>query len=347
MIALKKDYKQGVLLKISLSDDLWYLTHIISPRDILTAKTERKIKLGSPDGNTKVVKKTITLTIDVESVVLTEEGDAIRVKGKVLHGPEDVPKASYHTISLSVNDTFKLHKTSWPNYVKEKLDDALKNNSSTLLFVLFDKDQALFSLVKQSGIKHLAEQKVSSHKKQYSDSNSESINDFIVEQLNLYLNQYKPEFVVCASPSFWHKGLKEKLSDIQKKKVVFLESNNIHKSALNKLLSRPELNSLLSSHRLRKEEKFTQKILKHLDKNLVAYGLDDVNSASKIGAILEIGLTEKFLKSSKENNTYDSLDKLLKLIDSSKGKIFFLHEDSTTKVIDGLGGVAAVLRWEL
>ena len=240
-----------------------------------------------------------------------------------------------------------MQKNEWPSYIKEKLDDALKNNSSALLFVLFDRDQAIFSLVQQSGIKHLAEEKVSPQKKQYENANAESINDFILKKLEEYQKQYKPSAIICASPAFWQKSLQAKLSDVQKKKLVFIELSTIHKGAVTKLLSRPELHSLLSSHRLQKEEKFIQTLLKKLDRELVAYGIKDVDAAAQIGAILELGVTEKFLKNSREENFYERVDKILKTVDSSKGKIFFIHEESTAKVIDGLGGVAAILRWEL
>lgn len=346
MIALKKDYKTGVSLKISLTDDLWYLSHIIAPGDEIISKSERKVKIGSPDGNMRVVRKTVVLTLFVESVSLNEEGDQIRVKGKVSKGPEDVPIGSYHTFGLGLDDSFTLRKSSWPSYVREKLDDAIKNNARTLLFVLFDKEQVIFSLVRQTGISHLSHIKINSQKKQFSNAQAESVYDIIIKELSVYDAQIKPSTIVFASPAFWQKYVKEKLSDQLKKKSLFIELSTIHKGAVHSLLSRPELNSLMSSHRLQKEEKFLSSFLKKLDHDLVAYGLKDILEASNSGSILDLAVTEKFVKKAKEEEFYDSLDNLLKTVDRMKGNIHFIHSEEVMKPLDGFGGIVAILRWK-
>ncbi|MEK6900965.1 MAG: mRNA surveillance protein Pelota, partial [Nanoarchaeota archaeon] len=64
MDLIRTDFKKGtVILRVTDLDDLWYLSHIIERGDVLTAKTTRKIKLGEGE-NAKVVKKTLTLTIE-------------------------------------------------------------------------------------------------------------------------------------------------------------------------------------------------------------------------------------------------------------------------------------------
>ena len=48
-----------IKLKAENLDDLWYLSGIIEPKDLVTGLTQRKIKLGdSTEGNAKIIKKT-------------------------------------------------------------------------------------------------------------------------------------------------------------------------------------------------------------------------------------------------------------------------------------------------
>jgi protein pelota len=63
----RKDYRKGfVKLEIQNLDDLWYISTIIDEGDRVSAKTERKIKLGGDDQrNTKIVKKKVWLTLIV------------------------------------------------------------------------------------------------------------------------------------------------------------------------------------------------------------------------------------------------------------------------------------------
>ncbi len=347
MIPLKKDYRDEVSLKISINDDFWYLTHIIEKGDVVRSKTERKIKIGTPDGNMRVTRKTIVLTIKVESVNLSNEGDILRIKGTVVKGPEDVPVGSYHTFGLGVGDSFSIHKQSWPDYIKNLLEEAIKNSANTFLFALFDREKAIFSLVKQTGIQHLRELHFNVQKKQYSSSNTEESFSSIVKQLEEDNASFKPQTIICASPSFWKRYVEEQIPPDLKKKTLFIETGTIHKGEVFKLLTRPELQQLLESHQLRREEDFTNNFLKKLDKNLVVYGLKDVSDATNQGAVGVVAITDGFIKKTKEEETYEEVDSLLKTIDSMKGKIHFLHSEQTSKIIDGFGGIVGILRWEL
>ena len=344
MIPLKKDYHKEVSLKISVNDDFWYLTHILEKGDLIRSKTERKIKIGTPDGNMRVTRKTIVLTLAVESVQLPDEGDIIRVKGKVTKGPEDVPIGSYHTFGLGIGDSFTIHKDNWPNYLKGLLEEAIKNSSNTFLFVLFDREKAIFSLVQQTGIQHLRELKFNVQKKQYTTANAEESFSTIVKNIEEDEKHYKPQTIICASPAFWKNYVEKLIPKELKKKVLFIETGTIHKGEVFKLLTRPELQQILESHQLRKEEIFTNNFLKKLDKELVVYGTKDVFEAANNGAIEDIAVTEKFIKKAKEEGRYEEVDSILKIIDSTKGKIHFLHSEQTAKIIDSFGGIAGILR---
>ncbi|MBN1175921.1 pelota family protein [Candidatus Woesearchaeota archaeon] len=347
MIPLKLDFNHNIVsLKVSLPDDLWYLSHIIAVNDSMTMKTERKIKLGGSDTNAKVVKKIIVLTITVEDISFSDDSSQLRVKGKVTQGPEDVPHGSYHTFGISVNDTFTLVKPSWPNFTMSRLDEAIKNRDDVILFVLYDREQVLFSSLRQTGIQHLGEQKGDVQKKQFDSSSSTVFYDDILKQTQLYDEQLKPKSVVFATANFFKSYVEKKLPDSLKKKSFFIESTVVSKSVVSKLLSRPELQNILASQRLQSEVLFVDEVLKELNKDMVAYGFDDVVESATTGAISYLGLTETFLKKSREENFYDALDMLLQQVDSSNAKIIFIYGDDAKKTIDGLGGIVGVLRWK-
>lgn len=348
MIPLKLDFSHNkVFLKVSLPDDLWYLSHIIAVNDSITMKTERKIKIGSADSNMRIVKKTIVLTLNVESIDFNADASQLRVKGTCLQGPEDVPKGSYHTFGISLNDTLTLIKKSWPNFVRKKLDEAIKNRDDVILFVLYDREQVLFSSLRQTGISHLLEKKGSVQKKQFNTSSSNEFYADIIKQTEKYDLSLKPKNIIFACANFWKAYIQKKLPDSLKKKSIFIDSSVVSKSVVSKLLSRPELKNLLASQRLQSEQAFVNLALKKLNEDMLAYGVDDVLAAANMGALTSIGITETFLKKSREENFYDKLDSILELVDSSQAKILFIYGDETKKIIDGLGGIAGVLRWKL
>lgn len=347
MLAVKKNFKQGlVTLKITLLDDLWYLSHIISPGDLLTAKTERKLKIGdSSQGNVRVVRKTMTLKILVETVEFSDSGDQLRVNGLVQEGPDDVPKGVHHAFGLSLNDSCTLIKTEWPSFLRKKLDEAITNAAHKILFVLFDRKQALFALVRQQGIEYLADIHSDAEKKQYSTSSTDSIYELIVKQLEQYQKVYGVAGIVAASPAFWKTNLQKILPLSLKEKIVFITTNLVDKSSIPKLLNRPELSQLLADQRLQKEESFLAEVLEFLSKDMLAYGFADVQQAINIGAAAKVGVSENFVLSSRQKGTYTYLDKMLKQADKTQSEVSFLSSQEVCKTIDGLGGIVALLRW--
>jgi protein pelota len=347
MIILKKDFKKGfVSLKISSQEDLWYLTNIISPGDQITSKTERKIKIGSSDSSMKVVRKTIVLTLLVEDVSLQEDMSSLRVKGTVVLGPEDVPSGSYHTFGLSIDDSFTLQKKTWISLYKDQLQEAISCSHDSVLFCLFDREKALFSIIKQSGISHLGELDLDLPKKQYLQSSSKSqLFSSLVKTLEQYDAQYSPKNIVCASPDFWKDYVQKQLSDLLLKKTIFISSGDVSKKVVSNLLTRPELTNILANQRLQKEERLKDDVLKNLKEDKLVYGFKDVSLAVASGSVKDLVVTNMFISSSRKNDSYQELNDLLTSVDSCNGYIHIIQDPGVMKIIDGLGGIVAITRW--
>lgn len=98
---------------------------------------------------------------------------------------------------------------------------------------------------------------------------------------------------------------------------------------------------------MQKEQAFVDSLLEKLDKDLVAYGFDDVASAAMIGAISEIGITDNYLWKSRSEGWYDSVNSILTNVDTSQGKVHLLNGENTARIVDGLGGIVGILRWKL
>ena len=346
MIIVKKNFKQGkVRIRISLLDDLWYLSHIIQPRDLITSKTERKIKLGdAANGRTQVVRKTILLQLEVLDVVL-EEGGILRVKGIVSKGTDDVPLGAHHSFNLSLNDEFQLEKNTWPKYLKEKLDEAANNTAQDLLLVLFDREEALFAQVTQQGIHELAHIKGEVQNKQYKTKASGSILQDIVQELKQQQERLKTKTIILGSPSFWHAPLKKLLPQDLQKSCTLITAHGVERAAMNKLLSRPELQSLVSKQRVSKEQGVVEAMLAALAKEKLAYSLGDVAEAAAQGAIDALAITDTLIQKARSEGTYEKVDEVLQTVDSANGKVHILYDESTMKTIDGLGGIVGSRRW--
>jgi protein pelota len=347
MNIIKSDFKKGfVQLRITDKEDLWYLSHLIDPGDFVKGKTTRKVKIGD-DENAKVTKKTLTLKIEAESVQMSE--DSLRVNGKVKEGTLDVPKDSYHAISLEDGSEFIFEKVKWMEFQKQKLLESCEKKFN-FLFCIFDREEALIALTQKFGYNILVKLKGDVPKK---DKKVEIKKDFqqeIIKALEIYEGRYNPDTIILGSPAFYKEDLFKKiLSPKLRKKIVLASCSDISETSLDEVLKTPELSATLKSSRSRKEKMVVDELLREINKqNLAVYGWDDVLKAIESGAVSQLLVSDEFIKQKREAGHFLELDECMKKVDSLQAEIYIISsEHEGGKKLDGIGGIAAILRYKI
>jgi protein pelota len=343
----QSDFKTGkVKIKITDLDDLWYISHLIDPGDLVRGKTTRKIKIGEGE-NVKMSKKTLLLTIDAETIDFSEQ--AVRVNGKITEGPEDIPKGSYHAIALEEGSEFTLIKPEWMLYQKQKLEEA-KQKKVNYIICLFDREEALFAKTKKFGYEVLDTLKGEVAKKSKTVEVKKNFQLEIIKILKEYQQRYAPEQIILASPAFFKEDLFKQIKDTELKKIIVLAGcSDISEKSLDEVWKRPELAPLLKDSRARKEQVIMEELLQEIEKkNLAAYGKKQVSEAIAAGAVRALLITDEFIRRCREEGKYEKLDEEMKHVDTLKGKIHILStEFESGRQLSGLGGIAALLRYKL
>ena len=122
MKILKKDLKHGkIVVGVQNLDDLWHLSQVIDKGDFVSGKTTRKIRKGEKE---EAAKQTLFLVIEAKEVEFKDK--SLRVSGKTVEEKEEVPKGSYHTITLEEGSSVGI--------VKEKLSKSLACSKPKLIF---------------------------------------------------------------------------------------------------------------------------------------------------------------------------------------------------------------------
>ncbi|MEK6900695.1 MAG: mRNA surveillance protein pelota [Nanoarchaeota archaeon] len=346
MQLITSDFRKGFTkLKVNDKDDLWYLSHLIDPGDLVRGKTTRKIKIGEGE-NAKSVKKTLTLSIEAETVELTET--SVRINGKVTEEAEEVPKGSYQSITLEEASEFSLEKEQWPAYQKQKLQEACEKRYDYLL-CLFDREESIFALTKKFGYEILASLKGEASKKRKIVEVKTDFQLEIIKTLEAYNIRYKPSSIIVASPAFYKEDLFKKIPASElKKKIVLAACSDISERSLDEVMRRPELAEVLKNSRAREEQLLVEELLQEISKNeKAAYGWKGVQEAADSGNVLKLLLTDDFIQKRRTNNDFTEIDRCMKTVDSLQGNIHILASRSDSgKKLDGLGGIAAILRYK-
>lgn len=349
MHLLHSDFKKGtVKLRVTDAEDLWYLTHLIDPGDLITGKTTRKMKLGD-DENAKTIKKTFTVTIEAETIQLDENGTSVRVNGKIKEGPDEIPQGVYQAIELLEGEEFILQKVHWLTYQKQKLQEATEKKYSYLM-CLFDREEALFALTKKKGFQVLVQLKGESQKKRNIIELKKDFYEEIIKALETYNARYSPEVIVLSSPAFYKEDLLKKITAPEvKKKIILVTCSDISERSLDEVIKSPELEKTMQSSRTRQEQVLVDEVLQEISKNnLAVYGWKETKTASEAGAVRILIVTDALIHTKKLAGDYQELDLIMKHIDALQAEIHILSsEQETGKRIDGLGGIAALLRYKM
>ncbi len=356
MQIISSDFKKGYAkVKARTAEDLWTLSQIIDPKDLVTGQTFRKIRIGDEEERAKtVVKKPVTLTIEVAKVEFHKYTNSLRISGVIKEGPEDVQRGAHHTIDVDKGSVIKINKQEWLNFQIEKLKEAAKEKLSKILIVAMDRNEACFAIMKKYGYEYLGEIEGRVQKKRVQDKTvkEKEFYEDLTKKIQEYVKRYEIEYLIIASPAFWkdelYKELKKKEPETAKK-VTLATCNAFGKNAINEILKREEVKQVLKHDRIVKETNLVEELLYEIKKGERAvYGLKQTREAAEAGAIKILLVTNKFLQQMRQEEKYKDLEYMMKLIEKNKGEIVIISDEHEGgKKLQGITGIGAILRYKL
>jgi protein pelota len=352
MKLVHSNLKKGqVKIKTENMDDLWYLSTIIEPTDKVAGKTLRKIKAQSTEEKSKdASKKAIFLKIEVEKVEFSKYTNVLRVSGVIKAAPEDIPLGEHHTFNVDENTAIEIIKDEWLKYQLDKLKEACAEQKSSILICVHDREEAYFALFKKYGYEVLSHIQGNVAKKREDNIKKENFYASVISKLKDYVDRHKIKQIILASPSFWKEDLMKELKDGDLKKIMLLATtSSATKNGIDEVIKRPEVKEALKQERTAKEMIKVEELFSEIAKNGNAvYGLKETDYAANLGAVKDLLITDSFLNKSRQDNFYKDLEKIMKIVDKTKGKVEIVSSDHDGgKKLDGLGGIGAVLRFKL
>ncbi|MFC1741934.1 mRNA surveillance protein pelota [Nanoarchaeota archaeon] len=344
-------HKTEAKLQTENLDDLWCLSNIIDVGDTVEGKTFRKIKLGGEDDRSqKIVKKPVFLSIEAEKVEFHKYSNVLRISGKVQEGKEEIPKGSYHTFSVEEDTTIKIIKPEWFKYQKQRLDEAAKDKKPDTLICVFDREEAYIALLKKYGYEVLAELKGDVAKKADIKQSPKNFYEDIIKALQEYTTRHDIRHIILASPAFWKEELLKNLKDQDlKNKMVMATCSSCDKNAINETIRRPEVQTVLQKDRITSEIKAVETLLSEISKEgAAAYGVEETETAASATAIKNLLITDGFIQKERQEERFNRINNIMKTTDRADAKITIISsEHDGGKKLDGLGGIAAILRYKM
>jgi len=332
-------------------DDLWYLSTIIEPDDFVQGKTLRKIKAVSSDEKSKeATKKPVFIKLEVEKVEFSKYTNVLRVSGVIKEAPEEIPLGDYHTFNVDDNTAVTIIKQQWLKHQLDKLKEACSEKKSSLLICVHDREEAYFALFKKYGYEILAHIQGEVQKKREENIKKENFYLTIISKMKEYVERHKIKQVILASPAFWKEDLMKELKDNElKQKIILATCSSATKNGIEEVIKRPEVREALKQERTAKEINKVEELFTEIAKNnFAAYGMKETQNAAIIGAVKELLITDSFIQKSRSENFYNEVEEIMKAVEKTKGEVEIISsEHEAGQKLNGLGGIAAILRFKL
>ncbi|MFA7150470.1 MAG: mRNA surveillance protein pelota, partial [Candidatus Methanomethylophilaceae archaeon] len=210
----------GIIVQIETDDDIWHLFNVIETSDLVTASTTRREeRIADKIRAERAEKRRMTLGIRVEKIEFSDSDLRLKILGVIENGPQDI--GQHHTLIIEVGDRLTIQKTRWKRTQLERLERAVKDTAKPrIVFVSLDQDEATIAVMRQYGLKEIANIRSMRSGKQYVEK--ENGNDYhgeIIEKLKPLVEEDMP--LVLLGPGFE----KELLADSVKQKDAALSSN--------------------------------------------------------------------------------------------------------------------------
>lgn len=350
MRIVHQDTKRGIIELIPETlDDLWHLSHIIEPGDLISSRTTRRIQdsTGERLRSDRGIKKTFFMGIMVENISFHKYTGKLRATGIIEHGPEDlVPLGSHHTLDLKLNNSIKITKEKWSRWAIKRLKNAVDSSKKpSAIIVAIEDDVADLGIIKQYGIDYYGPIIGGiSGKRIIQKDRGKSISNFY-DEVARTLNGFEDiQGIVIAGPGFtkgdFYDFLSQKYPDIAR--ISSVESTGTGgRVGIQEVLKKGTIEKMATEGRIAQEMRLMSKFLEEIGKssNMVVYGKREVEEAAYAGAAENLLVLDKLVRQ-------EEIEKIMDSVDNMGGKIMVISsEHDGGKQLKALGGIAALLRY--
>ncbi|MFX0006557.1 MAG: mRNA surveillance protein pelota [Promethearchaeota archaeon] len=357
MKILNIDRKRGeITVKTESLNDLWSLYNIINKDDEVSSLTQRRVVLKE---GTSGERKLMKLRLKVESVSFHEFSNRLRIKGKILEGPEDyVSFGAYHTFNIEVSQKLTIIKEKWLNNEFNRLKESSKFDSNFItLIIAIETGLATMAIITNFSHNRISTIRKNIPGKRYKQTyRNVALQEFYTDIQKIVIENIKNteiNLIVVCGPG----NIKDNFIKFLKNNPAFDFKGNIEtchassgtESAIKETLKSNKLAKFRDRIKILEEAEKIENVMTQFatDPDLIVIGFDEVTSASEKGAIKELLIADILIRgSSKEKKLI--IEEIITNVEKAGGKILIMSTENLTgeQLVD-LGSILGILRYKI
>ncbi|MEM3378569.1 MAG: mRNA surveillance protein pelota [Candidatus Bathyarchaeia archaeon] len=354
MKIIEKNLQQGFVKVVPTSeDDLWHLYNVIYKGDEVYAYSSRAIKTEQDYSRPKSGERiSAFMGVTVESVSWDKFMGKLRVHGVICHAPDIIPRGAHHTISIALNQPLTIVKKEWPKHLLDRLTLASRAEKPLLIVAIDDEGYAIAE-TRQYGVDIKVEERVKLPGKLEAENRVAAAKAYFRRVLNSLAQLWTPTHspIVILGVGFvkndFARFLAEEAADMAKSVADVKSVNSGGAAGIYEALRSGVLSKAARQLRIVDEAEVIEEVMKRLGKGeaTVAYGLEAVEQAVKMGAVEKLALADTMLREAADEQRLQ-LEALMRAVEQHGGGITVISsEHESGEKLRALGGIAALLRF--
>ncbi|MCK9317565.1 MAG: mRNA surveillance protein pelota [Methanoculleus sp.] len=318
-------------------DDIWHLSHLVGPGDLVFATTFRSVEAATdklrPE---KVEKRPVRLGIRVEKVEFHQHTNRLRIAGVIESG---VDVTAHHTLNVEPGFEISVIKR-WRSVDCERIRRAVDASAYGVVHIVsVEEGEAQVYRLRQFGPEWVTTVTAGSSKG--ADTGTRSV---LFEKTLEALTAVTGPLVV-AGPGFvkdeFANYVRARAPDLAERMVV-VETRRIGRGAVQEVIGQGILERLLGDLHLAREVGLMDEVLLRVATGgAVAYGIDEVEKAIAYGAAETVLVSDTLLRDEGTTMLIERAERL------NASVVVLSTEFEPGERLAALGGVAALLRYTI
>lgn len=348
------------------AEDLWHAYNLIAPGDEVRSVSYRKVQKESNTGSSTSEKIKLNVTVKVEKIDFDPQDLSLRLKGRNVADNRFIKLGQYHTLELSLQRDFWLHKHNWDSVYLDRIDQACDVRAlAEIAAVVMEQGIAHVCLITPFMTRLMAKVELSIPRKRpgNQDQRTKKLHQFynnLIEAIRRQIDFEVVKCVIVASPSFFKDDfLKYMLEEAAKGDMKTITGNKhkflaVHSSSgylheIDAIMKDKAVQAQIADTKAFQDVAAMENFIRMLavDFDRVTFGLNHVEAALDRGAVEQLLITDELFRSSvvSERQRYV---RLVEQVKASGGQVFvFSRMHQSGERLAGMTGVAAILRYAI
>jgi len=332
-------------------DDLWHLSYVLEPGDLVEGDTTRRIQRNEENlRDTGGEREHLHVTLSVEDVEFARFANRLRVGGEIVGCSREDQLGHHHTLNVEERSEITVEKHWKPDQI-DRLEEAEQaSENPDVAIVTVEEGEAYIHTVAQYGTEEYASFTRPTGKGEYARPRTE-----LFDEVGSALSHLDVDAVVLAGPGFTKNDARDYIAtefpDAAEQIVKTVDTAGVGDRGVHEVLKRGAIDDVQKETRIAEESRLIDDLMDGIAQGTkVAYGVEEVAEAAEFGAVEHLLVLDSRLRDERQGAGEWDVDanEVIETTEQKGGEVtVFSAEFAPGQQLKNLGGIAALLRYRL